>query len=756
MYSAYSPIGAVGGGGAGPRPSILEMQSTSAFSSYNNGLEYPPQQPLVHSQSFYSENNFSHGAPPSQPPDQPRRTGWAWHIFSHTVSFLWLGPITALLVLNYKHHIIGASVWCPVGRCSADAFGLDATQRASQLDRNDHNAIGALQFVAKALEIWFMIIASTLVYDFAMWFARRGSGLPVGFFLTHLEFGDVRNLFNPLMWTAPWSQNRWGPRGGGTTTVKLYLFAVLAAFLTILANLMGPATAVLVLPTLQWVDTPPQPVEIFNFTALGTYPQGDEVFTGCTSTNLINMNYTCTNELYGSSLDKWAISAVEARKQMELSYGRMLVGSSQEGIFDFTLNFTKNGELFWVPNRQVLFSLAVDTSGLLDANSNKIYNNSLQTLLQRQGPSLGVQAACYVGNVSSAMITDDKYLACFSGWTSDLVEMFVKCIRVGAGWNPSNDFSTFNLTDGITNKNLTAITTLFSDKAIVFNQEKDFGSGIASCLEAEDLSKADCDWEAIFNTELPPDFRNTTTNLSITQYQDLGRSDDMVMWCESVAYLGFPTYTFDTSASNLRGVVSLNNLTDLAHLGAPQVASPSWMLAAWSTQPDGTVDGHRPMAQQINGLLPRVIGPWDYSDWTYDQTEFYFLHAYTLAQSLSMVNYIYENATAPGGTLKVDAAHPLLSRYATVRVWAYGLNSRTSRLGVAVVFAGCACVLVRLILGFVMRAHNQSSVEMFVAALEHVPRGEFRGLASEREWAKVRYQLDESVMGKPAFNPPKV
>lgn len=732
----------------------MEMQSTSAFSSYN-GREYSPQQPLVYNQSPYADNHVFHGAQPPQPPNQPRRSGWAWHIFSHTASLLWLAPIAALLVLNYKEHVIGASVWCPVGNCDADAFSVDATIRARKLDRDDHNAVGALQFVAKALEIWFMIIATTLVYDFAMWFARRGGGLPVGFFLTHLEFADVRNLFNPLMWTAPLSHNRWGPSGGGATTIKLYLFALLAAFLTILANLMGPATAVLVLPTLQWVDTPRKPVQIFNDTALNTYPQGEAVFTGCTGANLADGNYTCTNEVYGPSLDKWATSAIEARKQAEMNYGTMLVGSSQEGIFDFTLNFTKNGELFWVPNRQVLFSLSIDTYDLFDANSNKIYNNSLQTLFQRQGPSLGVQAACYVGNVSYGRIADDKYLGCFSGWTSDLVEMFTKCVRVGAGWNPNNDLRFFNLTDGTANRNLTTITTLFSDKATVFNQDRDFGSGIAACLEEEDLSKSHCDWEAVFNTELPPDFRNTTTNLSITQYQDTGRSDGMSMWCESVAYLGFPTYTFDTSRSNLRRVVQLNNLTDLAHLGAPQVVSPLWMLAAWSTQLDGAVDGHRTMAQEINRMLPNLMGPWDYFNWTYDQTEFYFLHAYSLAQSLSMVNYYYDNATAPSGTVKVDAGHPLLSRYATVRVWAYGINSRTSRLGVVVLFAGCACVLVRLVLGFVMRAHNQSSVELFVAALNHTPRGEFRGLANEHQWAKVRYQLDESVMGKPVFNPPK-
>lgn len=670
------------------------------------------------------------------------------------MSLLWLAPTTALLVLNHKHHVIGASIWCPGGRCSANALEVDATQRASKLDRNDHNALGALQFVAKALEIWFFIIATTLLYDVAMLFARRGGGLPVGFFLTHLEFGDVRNLLNPLMWTAPVSHKHWGARGA--TTAKLYLFAILAAFLTILVNLMGPATAVLVLPTLQWVDTPRMPVEIFKDTALSASPKGDEVFTGCTAVNLDVYNYTCTLDMYGSNLDRWANSAIESRKQTENNNGTFLPGSSQEGIFEFTLNFTNDLALFWVPNRRVLLSLMNDTGSLWNAHENKIYNNSLRTLFQRQGPSIGVQTAFYVGNISQFEITPDRYVRCYTGWSVDWTstsnETFTKCIKVGDGWSATNTWKSFNLTEANSNQNATTVVSLFSDQAIVYNEARDFGSGIISCLD--DASAPDCDWEKIFNTRLPAYFQNTTTNLGITEYHDLGRSDNLAVWCESVVYLSFPTYTFDTSSSNLHALVQLNNITDFADPGDPQIVNPAWLLAAWSTRHNGIVDGHRPMAKEINRILPTVIDSWDYANASYDQLEFFLLNAYTMGQSLSMVPYTADNATAPDGSVTPDAAHPLLSRYATLRVWAYGINSRTSRLGVVVVLAGCGCVLLRLVLGFVIPAHNQSTVEMFVAALEHFPKGEFHGLAGEHQWAKVRYQLDESVHGKPVFHRP--
>jgi hypothetical protein len=38
---------------------------------------------------------------------------WLRTLLFQTACFLWLLPITALLVLNFKNHIIGASAWCP-------------------------------------------------------------------------------------------------------------------------------------------------------------------------------------------------------------------------------------------------------------------------------------------------------------------------------------------------------------------------------------------------------------------------------------------------------------------------------------------------------------------------------------------------------------------------------------------------------------------------------------------------------------------
>jgi hypothetical protein len=83
-----------------------------------------------------------------------------------------------LLIFHFKNHIIGASAWCPTGKCSADPLGHTAIRRAQALDAYDHNTLGALQFVAKALEVWFVFIASSLVYNVTLMLASSDNGLP--------------------------------------------------------------------------------------------------------------------------------------------------------------------------------------------------------------------------------------------------------------------------------------------------------------------------------------------------------------------------------------------------------------------------------------------------------------------------------------------------------------------------------------------------------------------------------------------------
>lgn len=695
------------------------------------------------------------GVPRPQP--RSRRAKFLFHFFSHLISVLWLAPIATLLAFNYKRHIIGASVWCPLGKCSADVFDLssnDYIQRANKLDRDDHNALGALQFVAKGLEIWFMLVATALVYDVAMVFARRGGGLPLGYMLTHLEFTDIRNLFSRSMWTSPIPHTNSLSARKHARTFTLYLFALLVAFLTLLTNLMGPATAVLVLPTLQWIDTPHEADQIFIRTGAADLPGGNS-FPGCDNDTLTARAYSCNLDVFGPSMDAWATSAAANVKQYSEWQTGINLGISQESRFDFTLNASNTDPIIWVPNREVLDWLSVDWLYMwMDVwaeSTGLMYNNSLTTILQRTGPSIGLNMNFNTGNWTSYTITPDKEVDCFSGWTIDYQSFYTKCIQSGTGWSDNTQWANFSLENSNPKGDDIKVISLFSEKSVYYNATHDFGSGITACIKG---NVANCDWDKIFKTEAPQNLRNTSVNVAMTIYYS--HPYDQVVWCDQVAYLGFPTYRVDltpNSAASQLNLVSLNNIGNISPDHSPLVVNPYWLLGAWSVDHGGMVNGSRPMAKEFTSIMPRLLKtPWN-GTYTEEQWEFIFLHTYAIGQAMSMVNYEWANTTLPHPNVQVDDDHPYLHHYSTLHVWAFGLSGRTSRLGVFVVLAGSFCVLVRLLLGFSFLRHEHSPVELFVAALEHQHQHEFGGLHHENDWAKVRYRMDYGQHGKPVFQP---
>lgn len=762
-----------------PYRPLYEAQVPGYPSPAFQNIEYQSQTTLNTGRSYDPHDSSASLIPPSYSNSegalrlrsQPQRTVsrqkiWSWHIFSHIICVLWLAPIAALLVLNFRRHVIGASVWCPGGKCSTDAFDADAIQKANRLDRMDHNALGALQFVSKALEVWFMLIATTLIYDVAMLIAKRGGGLPVGYMLTHLEFADIRNLFNPLMWTSPSPLSNSTSHGHFWRKTNLYLFAILATFLTILTNLMGPGTAVLVLPTLQWIDTAYVPEQVFNGIGAEDLPYGDEsFFPDCTKEALTIRNYTCTLKVYGPSMDAWASSAVSSQRQSELPYGGVNFGVSQERHLDFMLNVSTSSIIIWVPLRQVMRHLSFDLERFvrtvigsdLTIPKTNLYNNSLANVLQRTGPSIGMSIQCYRGEMTLKEVKKDKLVACFSGWTYDNINYYTKCIQVGIGWGSNSTRSaTYSLGDITNPKNDINVTSLFSEKATFYGKDNDFQTGISSCFDA----KSNCDWEMIFKKEMPPDMKNASINTALTVYHsNSAPTEKSVIWCDSATYLSFPTYKFDTissSAANTVQLIELNNITAPKQNEVPLVVNPYWHLAAWSVANGGRVDGTRPMAREFTKLIPSLFTKWDYNNLTNDQMLFAFLQIYSHGQAMSLIHYYWEPVTNPDKTVHRDAQGPLLSRWITIHVWAFGLSGRTSRLGVAVVCSGAFCVLLRLSLGFFMRAKNHGPVELFVAALEHQHQQEFVGLRDKKDWAKVRYSIDEGPSRKPSFRPDRL
>ena len=88
-----------------------------------------------------------------------------------------------------------------------------------------------------------------------MIFAGKKEGFPIGYLTRPSEFSEIVSLIDPLLWvTGP---SPFGPRSAETKKVgmRVWFLVLLSVFLCILCNLMGPATAVLVIPSLQWIKT---------------------------------------------------------------------------------------------------------------------------------------------------------------------------------------------------------------------------------------------------------------------------------------------------------------------------------------------------------------------------------------------------------------------------------------------------------------------------------------------------------------------
>lgn len=748
------------------------MSSVSSLSARSVKMDtaYHPVQGKSEVQAYATS---AHSVNATQPRKSKRRFPLSLHILSHLLGFLWMAPIITLLVLNYKKHIIGASIWCPGGKCDAKAFDDNAIAQASKLDREDHNVLGALQFVSKALEVWFMVIATSLVYDVALYLAKRGGGLPIGYLFTHLEFGDIRNLVNPLMWTSPLPHGNLMP-GKPSGTWKLWMFAILAASLTILTNLMGPASAVLVLPTMQWVDTERLLSQRFH-SYVSAQPPTVAAFSGCNGTQQLGRrNYTCTYDQYGQSLENFATQLEASAAQYGQPFGNLLLASSQENDVSFMTNISTNGDLFWVATRQVLRDLSSDlfdlslsvtgqTENLTISTSGghaQSYNNSLETVLQREGPSLGMAGDCYLGFQTIKELDVDKEVRCFGNYT--LVgapnRTWTKCYRYGVGWADTNHVNSFNLAGSLATDNASTVVTYFSDKATFLNDTTDFGSGIQKCL-AKDAKP--CDWDAIFNTQVDPILQNSTINVLVNEYSSQTVTEDGTrFYCDANFYSSFPKYSVDTSSAvNPQRITYLNGLpqsTDKNFNSTALVVHPDWLLAAWSIANNGTVDpSTRTIGKTMANLLYESyqgVTP-DQTEVTFEQLEFALLHIYMMTQSLSLINFEYTNDTssAPGDSKGLKVAEPLLHKWSTIRVWAYGITGRTAKLGVVVVILGCVCVLLRLILALALRIrHEHSTVELFVAALEHHPTNEFENISEEKKLAKIKYVMDDG-QGRPKF-----
>jgi hypothetical protein len=122
---------------------------------------------------------------------------------------------------------------------------------------------------------------------------------------------------------------------------------------------------------------------------------------------------------------------------------------------------------------------------------------------------------------------------------------------------------------------------------------------------------------------------------------------------------------------------------------------------------------------------------------------------FAFAQALSMIDFT--TTTTTSRTPQNDPLHPILRVYASLRVWAYGINSRTSKLGVTVALFGCCVVLFRTVLSLITRIQKRSTLELIVAALENEPERALEGMESESEKGMVKFRMVAYEEGRLVF-----
>jgi hypothetical protein len=154
---------------------------------------------------------------------------------------------------------------------------------------------------------------------------------------------------------------------------------ILSLFLCILINLMGPATAVLVIPALQWIEMPKVDSRIFQQMSGAEPPQaGDSNWlwrtlattSPCTEAELSAQNYTCSQTPLGDSLDSWLSSSIAANGLAGGLGGYAIAGEvsfdvnqTSKAKTDNSLNLVMDAianqtilhnQIYWIPSRQTL------------------------------------------------------------------------------------------------------------------------------------------------------------------------------------------------------------------------------------------------------------------------------------------------------------------------------------------------------------------------------------------------------------------
>lgn len=637
-----------------------------------------------------------------------RRTTWkSYRTGCHQLlCLLWLGPALTLVALNFSGYVVGASIG--LHSCRFNVFSSRTFEEEAKCNKASHTAMGWLQLASKVIEIWFMVVISGILYDLLKLLTSLESHFPIAFLAKYVEFGD------------PLSLTRW-PKGA--KKVKHHAFVVLVALFCLLVNLMGPASAVLTLPSLQWIDAASLTLGVFDSMTAHDPPRNSDVAINCNASMLATGNFSCTEVPYAHILDQLFASAASSLEQIgatDIIFDPVI---SQEQQVSLIVN-TTDADVDWIPVRQVGREISDDYLRYANAvrqepqpANYKFLTSSLSTLLVRNGPTIGLAGGAYRGNLSVGIVGDEKSVRCYGGWDLYAEEgtEFTRCIRVGNGWTGTNIHSRFYLGDTDSPRNV-MVDVYFADRVHTPSQPND-----PPCfIDGNPQADSNCNWDQVFLADPPSErVQNTSVNIILVEYTVPELStESRTVWCDDIVYANFDSYSMDPSPfSNFIHLTLLENADPRVAPGTvPLTVHSDWILAGWSVNQNGTVDGTRSAARTMIQLLKQALR--DDVDHL-NLTTLSFMDGVAADLGLSMIGYSISD-----GILAPDARHPALTACVKIYVWAYGLQSRTSVLGVAVLMVGILCVLLRMVMAILGQggySSPRSLGRLLLAALEHEP-----------------------------------
>jgi hypothetical protein len=643
------------------------------------------------------------------------------------LALLWCAPALWVLVVNFKQHIVGPSLAC--AKCYPNPFSLNYSGELAHLSIADHNVVGVLQLVAKMLEIWFVALAASFIHDIISLRAERGSGVAFGLLTAHLEFKEMRYLFSPRLWRSASVQAQ-----RPASSIAGYLLVLLVVTLALEAALIGPAMAVLLIPTVQlrkvhFVKGPIAQIAAAN------PPRNSSLTTNCSSHLLSIGNYSCTESPYSSSLDAMITSAVFSNITQPDAF--LAPGISQEGSVFFQLNMTRNGqnEFLWSPNRFVLRQVSnefkeqalesFDKTSRLPAPD---LDDSQQTFYHRIGPAISAVGLCVFANYSVNVLGPDKEIRCYGiGRAYDVDSFLNTCVKYGSGWGQGYDRNQFFLgwEDYWDNTWVASVnvTTYQSDQIT----DIPWGAGICPMTQAYNgqwLYNESCAWNTLFNGSAPEPATFVEYHVPGVTYPN------QTVMCFSKTSLGFRDYVFDGLGvqSDRLDLVTVNELPSTYE---KQIRMhPDWLLASWSVDQNGTVQSRRASAQAVVTGIRLAIDDPSFGNLGYLTT----IQQLVFSQAASMIDY---TTTPENGTF--DKSNPSMDTFRMIKVYSYGFFSVTTKLAATVVILGLLFCLSHALL-FVVKAPPdlRSYQDLLVMAFRHRPRPGEGGLSG----ATVRIVTD--------------